>query len=135
MAEPAARYPITGSAGCCARVASGHTAAPPPMTLMKSRRLIGRSEGAENAGVCPLWVKSVRGRPNHPRRMRFARCDSSRDRHPWISELIYLRFSPSGTLLRPEWDPVRSLPVQQMHRCIGEADLISAPGVMLGHLQ
>jgi hypothetical protein len=28
--EPAVRNPITGIAGCCARAASGHAAAPPP---------------------------------------------------------------------------------------------------------
>jgi uncharacterized protein YchJ len=33
------RTPITGIAGCCARVASGQTAADPATTLMKSRRL------------------------------------------------------------------------------------------------
>jgi uncharacterized protein YchJ len=31
--------PITGIAGCCARAASGHAAAAPPSTVMKSRRL------------------------------------------------------------------------------------------------
>jgi hypothetical protein len=53
---PAERYPTTGMVGCCARAESGHTAAPPLITLMKSRRLntppklrtdhsIGLSEG------------------------------------------------------------------------------------------
>jgi hypothetical protein len=32
------RNPITGIAGCCARAASGHTAAP-PTSVMNSRRL------------------------------------------------------------------------------------------------
>jgi len=30
--------PITGISGCCARAASGHAAAAPPRSLMKSRR-------------------------------------------------------------------------------------------------
>jgi hypothetical protein len=34
------RKPITGSAGCCARAANGHTAAAPPMSVMNWRRLI-----------------------------------------------------------------------------------------------
>src|SRR5262249_40193775 len=58
--------------GCCARTEKGHAIAPPPITLMKSRRLImaleGQSdkvsvtaqintlEGAE-LPQCPLWVK------------------------------------------------------------------------------
>src|SRR5262249_31555523 len=32
--------PMTGIAGCCARVAGGHVTAEPTTTLMKSRRLI-----------------------------------------------------------------------------------------------
>jgi uncharacterized protein YchJ len=36
------RKPITGVAGCCARTASGHAAAAPPMSVMKSRRLIAQ---------------------------------------------------------------------------------------------
>src|SRR6516165_11393884 len=35
---PAARYPITGTPGCCAPAASGHAAAAPPRSVMKSRR-------------------------------------------------------------------------------------------------
>ena len=35
----ALRKPITGSAGCCARAASGHAAAAPPSSVMNSRRL------------------------------------------------------------------------------------------------
>jgi hypothetical protein len=31
--------PITGIAGCCARAASGHATAAPPMSDMNSRRL------------------------------------------------------------------------------------------------
>ena len=34
------RNPITGSAGCCARAASGQAAAAPPNSAMNSRRLI-----------------------------------------------------------------------------------------------
>jgi hypothetical protein len=34
------RNPITGIAGCCARAASGHTAAAPPMSEMNVRRFI-----------------------------------------------------------------------------------------------
>ena len=34
--------------GCCARAASGHAAAPPPTRVMKSRRLIGRSQAQEH---------------------------------------------------------------------------------------
>jgi hypothetical protein len=36
--DEALRYPITGIAGCCARAASGHTAAAPPSSDMNSRR-------------------------------------------------------------------------------------------------
>src|SRR5262249_26633093 len=36
------RSPITGIAGCCARAASGHEAAP-PMSVMNARRFIIRS--------------------------------------------------------------------------------------------
>jgi hypothetical protein len=36
--------PITGIIGCCARVPSGHAAAEPAITLMKSRRLIAASK-------------------------------------------------------------------------------------------
>ena len=32
------RIPITGIAGCCARAASGHAAAAPPISVMNSRR-------------------------------------------------------------------------------------------------
>jgi hypothetical protein len=32
------RNPITDTAGCCARAASGHAAAAPPMSVMNSRR-------------------------------------------------------------------------------------------------
>ena len=38
--DAASRNPITGIAGCCARAASGHAAAAPPISVMKSRRLI-----------------------------------------------------------------------------------------------
>jgi hypothetical protein len=39
-AEAALRYPMIGGfADCCARVLSGHTAAVPPRSVMKSRRL------------------------------------------------------------------------------------------------
>jgi uncharacterized protein YchJ len=31
-------YPITGIAGCCARAVSGHAAAAPATSVMKSRR-------------------------------------------------------------------------------------------------
>ena len=33
---------MTGIAGCCARAASGHAAAPPPSILMKARLPCGR---------------------------------------------------------------------------------------------
>src|SRR5262245_65058600 len=33
-------YPITGIAECCASAKRGHAANPPPITLMKSRRLM-----------------------------------------------------------------------------------------------
>src|SRR6516162_3635371 len=35
------RNPITGIAACCARAASGHPTAAPPIRVMNSRRLIG----------------------------------------------------------------------------------------------
>jgi hypothetical protein len=37
--EALLRNPITGTAGCCARAASGHAAAP-PSSVMNSRRLM-----------------------------------------------------------------------------------------------
>ena len=37
------KYLMTGIVGCCARAASGYAAAPPPITLMKSRRLMAAS--------------------------------------------------------------------------------------------
>ena len=52
---------MTGIAGCCARAASGHAAAAPPMSVMNSRRLISSyrlrpsysmsNAGAQGAGV------------------------------------------------------------------------------------
>jgi hypothetical protein len=36
------RNPITGIADCCARAASGHAAAAPPSSVMKSRRVLIR---------------------------------------------------------------------------------------------
>jgi len=54
------RNPIRGSAGCCARAASGHAAAP-PSSEMKSRRTITRSprrrvvaSAEERRGQVPL---------------------------------------------------------------------------------
>src|SRR5262249_29566935 len=59
------RNPITGIAGCCARATSGHVAAAPPRSVMKSRRFIIRSPrrparaavrdfGAERLGGCKI---------------------------------------------------------------------------------
>src|SRR5215831_5337440 len=42
------RNPTTGSAGCCARAASGHAAAP-PTSVMNSRRLIVAPRGQNHA--------------------------------------------------------------------------------------
>src|ERR1700730_16382445 len=39
------RYPTTGIAGCCARAASGHTAAEPPSAAMNSRLLMRYPQG------------------------------------------------------------------------------------------
>jgi hypothetical protein len=36
--------PITGIVGCCARTASGHTAAAPPSSAMNSRLLMSNME-------------------------------------------------------------------------------------------
>jgi len=36
--------PTTGTAGCCARAASGYATATPPMSVMKSRLLVGGGE-------------------------------------------------------------------------------------------
>ena len=36
--DAALRNPITGTAGCCARAASGHAAAAPPSSVINSRR-------------------------------------------------------------------------------------------------
>src|SRR6516225_1858057 len=40
MSDPVRRNPIIGIAACCACAASGHVAAEPATTLMKSRRRI-----------------------------------------------------------------------------------------------
>src|SRR5262245_856737 len=40
---------MTGSAGCCARAASGHAAAPAPGSVMNSRRLIVAPRGQNHA--------------------------------------------------------------------------------------
>src|ERR1700730_15589896 len=46
-------HPITGIAvGCCARAATGHAATPPPTRVMKSRRLIGRSQAPQETQHC-----------------------------------------------------------------------------------
>src|SRR5262249_34975005 len=45
--EPLSK-PITGSAGCCARAANGHAAVAPPMSVMNSRRLMGRTPKARD---------------------------------------------------------------------------------------
>jgi hypothetical protein len=37
--EPVPRYPITGTAGCCPRAATGHTAAPPSPAINSRRRI------------------------------------------------------------------------------------------------
>ena len=82
---PLLSHPITGIVGCCARETSGHAAADPATTLIKSRRRIAFPEAQDHAktlqitagicdrrnGVqrsfcgatdfspaCPLWVKS-----------------------------------------------------------------------------
>jgi hypothetical protein len=34
------KYPITGNVGCCARTVNGHSAAAPPTSVRKYRRLI-----------------------------------------------------------------------------------------------
>src|SRR5262249_20370397 len=41
--------PMTGITGCCARAASGHAAAPPPTSVMNSRRLIVAPRGQNHA--------------------------------------------------------------------------------------
>jgi hypothetical protein len=46
------RNPITGAAGCCARAASGHTAAP-LRSVMKSRRLMS------DIGFLLLWRRRL----------------------------------------------------------------------------
>src|SRR6266851_6927805 len=50
------RNPITGIAGCCARAASGHVAAAPPSSVMKSRR-------AQPATTRPASPRASRARP------------------------------------------------------------------------
>jgi hypothetical protein len=49
--------PTTGSAGCCARAASGHVAADPAITLMKSRRRIAFTK----AGTTPNRTRLQQG--------------------------------------------------------------------------
>ena len=49
--DPLWRYPITGIAGCCACAASGQTAAAPPISVMKSRRLVGSPDRG------PRWAR------------------------------------------------------------------------------
>jgi hypothetical protein len=40
--------PITGIAGCCARAASGHAAAAPPSSVIKSRRFTADASGVSD---------------------------------------------------------------------------------------
>jgi hypothetical protein len=49
MARKTAGYPITGTAGCRARAASGHTAAP-PRSVMNPRRFIPRTPSMRSTG-------------------------------------------------------------------------------------
>src|SRR5262249_34144476 len=63
------RYPITGIAGGCARAVSGHAAAAPPSSVMKSRRAIirsprrrGRALRAERVGGLEVDDQHVSGR-------------------------------------------------------------------------
>ena len=60
------RNPITGIAGCCARAASGHAAAP-PSSVMNSRRLMRSllAEQLQDRGdSCGLSLTSLEGRCN-----------------------------------------------------------------------
>jgi hypothetical protein len=53
------RNPTTGIAGCCARVISGHEAADPAITFMKSRRRIAFTK----AGTTPNRTRLQQGFP------------------------------------------------------------------------
>ena len=48
--DPGLRNPITGIAGCCARAANGHAAAP-PISVMNSRRRISWPGTARNIHI------------------------------------------------------------------------------------
>src|SRR5262249_44471853 len=48
-ADPSRINPTTGIADCCARAASGQTAAAPPRSVMNSRRLMS------DIGLSPAW--------------------------------------------------------------------------------
>jgi len=61
-ADPLLRNPITGIVGCCARTASGHAAAAPARSVMKSRRLMWVTE----LGTSLLRRKTTTSRPGAP---------------------------------------------------------------------
>jgi hypothetical protein len=54
-ADPPLRYPITGIAGCCARTAIGHAAAP-LTNVMNSRRFIRQLLTPTTEGIAHLDV-------------------------------------------------------------------------------
>src|SRR6516165_7706204 len=61
--ERALRNPITGIGGCCARAASGHTAAP-PISVMNAR-LLPRNSIRKRFGINDLPVSSILVRGAH----------------------------------------------------------------------
>ena len=64
-AEPGPRKPITGIAVCCARAASGHAAATPPMSVMNSRRRMPAPKSLEGG------ILSVHANDQHSGRWWF----------------------------------------------------------------
>src|SRR5262245_7582791 len=73
--------------GCCATAPTGHAAAPPPITLMKSRRLMA-ARGLER-GWCHSHVHSGRGNAGG----RDVRCGSKVD---MCSAPAHVRFAPDS---------------------------------------
>src|SRR5262249_27150137 len=58
--------PTTGTAGCCARAVSGHAAAAPPSSVMKSRRFIALSPNPRIMGsIAGQGRASQQKRPAH----------------------------------------------------------------------
>src|SRR5580704_5446181 len=66
---PSARNPTSGIAGCCACAATGHEAAAPPKSAMKSRRLIAQPLARTTQGM----ARYITNRADNSN-MRHSRC-------------------------------------------------------------